>query len=100
MSKINPDEDGITHINVYSKGKTELGQLLSNFAYTPFVHSEYGKFNSIEAFWYYYFTGCKHDDLKLLYGYKAKEKGRKYNNDRINNGKITDKDKEIIIGAI
>lgn len=29
---INPDEDGRTHINIYSKGGTELGRLLSNFA--------------------------------------------------------------------
>lgn len=26
-----PDTDGITHINVYSKGRTELGRRLSNF---------------------------------------------------------------------
>lgn len=32
---INPLEDGITHINVYSKGATELGRLLTNFAHTP-----------------------------------------------------------------
>ena len=27
-------EDGYNHINVYSKGKTELGRWLSNFAHT------------------------------------------------------------------
>jgi hypothetical protein len=30
-----PEDDGKTHINVYSKGLTELGQFLSNFAEAP-----------------------------------------------------------------
>jgi len=34
---INPEEDGITHINIYSKGKTDLGRMLSNFAKLPFI---------------------------------------------------------------
>jgi hypothetical protein len=27
------EQDGTTHINIYSKGKTELGRFLTNFAY-------------------------------------------------------------------
>ena len=44
---IDPKLDGIEHINIYSKGKTELGRLLTNFAQTPFIHPEYGRFESV-----------------------------------------------------
>ena len=57
---INPDNDGIDHINTYSKGKTELGKLLTNFAHTPFVHPKYGEFQSVEGFWYFKKTGYSH----------------------------------------
>lgn len=70
-----PSEDGITHINVYSKGKTELGRLLSNFGHTPFKHPDYGYFSSVEAFWYWLSLGKQHDNLRSLYGYQAKKEG-------------------------
>lgn len=74
----NPDLDGITHINTYSKGKTELGRMLSNFYYAPFEHTEFGKFDSVEGFWYWYLTGQQHEVLRTLHGYKAKQEGKKY----------------------
>lgn len=67
-------EDGITHINVYSKANTWLGQQLSNFALTPFTHPTYGRFSSVEGLWYW--LSCKDDKLKNMYGYKAKQYGR------------------------
>lgn len=45
--------DGKTHINVYSKGATELGRLLSNFAHTPFLLWGEGYFHSVESWWYW-----------------------------------------------
>jgi ATP-dependent protease HslVU (ClpYQ) ATPase subunit len=75
-SKINPHRDGIDHINIYSRGKTEVGRQLSNFAYSPFTHIKYGKFNSIEGLWYYLITGGQHEVLRDLYGFKAKKIGR------------------------
>lgn len=74
---LNPEEDGITHINVYSKGKTKLGQSLSNFAYSPFTLKEHGRFASVEAYWYWISTGKQHDHLRNLFGWKAKEEGKK-----------------------
>lgn len=68
-----PAGDGITHINVYSAGKTELGRLLSNFARTPFYCDD-GWFASVEAYWYW--LGSKNDDLRGLHGLAAKQKGR------------------------
>jgi len=69
-----PETDGINHINVYSKGKTELGRLLSNFAHTPFVCDD-GRFESVEGYWYW--LGNKDDRLRSVYGYNAKSLGRK-----------------------
>lgn len=72
-----PNEDGITHINCYSKGQTELGRLLSNFACTPFECPD-GAFMSIEGYWYW--LGCeghpRREELRGLCGFKAKQLGR------------------------
>lgn len=76
---IDPNEDGVTHINIYSKGKTELGRLLSNFAYTPVDLGPDGKFNSLEGYWYWLSSkkDKKADELRKLYGWQAKALGRK-----------------------
>lgn len=74
--KIDPAQDGVTHINVYSKGKTELGQLLTNFARTPFEHPTDGHFESVEGYWYWAKTGKNQDQLRRFYGFYAKDMGR------------------------
>jgi len=69
-------EDGTAHINIYSKGATEIGRYLSNFTRSP-IETEDGHFESIEGYWYW--LGCTHPDrdvLRDLYGYKAKQVGR------------------------
>jgi hypothetical protein len=87
MNEYLPDNDGIDHINVYSKGKTELGQLLSNFAHTPFSFNK-TVFSSVEAAWYTYKLVQVYQrgneefktDLLTLYkqhGFQAKQVGRK-----------------------
>lgn len=68
--------DGITHINVYSRGKTEIGRFLSNFSYAPFTHPIYGDFNSVEGFWYWYLSKNRPEILRTLYGAEAKKQGR------------------------
>ena len=80
-----PIDEGVTHINIYSKSKLELGKLLSNFAKTPFTHPVYGEFASIEAFWYWLSTGKQHDSLKKLYGYKAKVEGKTFERITVDN---------------
>lgn len=70
--------DGVRHINTYSKGRTELGRLLSNFAHTPFEHPKYGFFESMEGYWYWCSTGKKHHTLKALYGFEAKKVGTSF----------------------
>lgn len=75
---IDPKLDGVEHINIYSKGKTELGRLLTNFAYAPFTHPEYGSFASVEGFWYWLRNGKQHEELRTMYGFKAKEYGKQF----------------------
>ena len=74
---IRREDDGKTHINIWSKAKTELGQSLSNFAHTPFTHPECGMFASVEAMWYWLKTGKTHNELRRLYGMSAKTYGSK-----------------------
>lgn len=73
-----PERDGVDHINVYSKGKTELGQLLTNFADTPFKHPEHGWFRTVEGFWYWLKTGMQHEELRHTAGWESKMLGRKW----------------------
>lgn len=61
--------DGKDHINVYSKGETKLGRMLSNFAYTPFILPIAGRFDSVEAFWHWWRSGGRTN--KRLHGFQA-----------------------------
>lgn len=72
--ELSPDGDGITHINVYSKARTWLGQQLTNFAHTPFNHPTLGRFASVEGFWYW--LTRDDDQLRHLYGSQAKRYGK------------------------
>ena len=88
----NLSDDGITHINVYSQGKTELGKFLSNFTYSP-VETIHGKFLSLEGYYHYIksilairlsplaevLLVTNHDQLehlRKLYGKYAQQHGR------------------------
>jgi len=73
-----PNLDGITHINVYSKGQTKLGRGLSNFAHTPFDHPKDGHCESVEGYWYYLKSGREFPYLKTLWGNEAKQEGKRY----------------------
>ncbi len=77
---LSPLNDGVDHINVFSRGKTALGKKLTNFNRSYFVHPKYGKFASVEAFWYFRLLlehGIDSEEIKLTYGLAAKELGRK-----------------------
>jgi len=82
VSQLSPKDDGVTHINVYSRGQTQLGQLLSNFAHTPFKHPRFGFFASMEGYWYWVSCGGPKGErsvepLRRLYGASAKSVGRR-----------------------
>lgn len=69
----NPENDGIDHINIYSKGKTDIGRFLSNFSKFKFS-CEDGEFLSIEGYWYW--LSVNDDRLRKVYGFEAKKLGR------------------------
>lgn len=73
-----PANDGVNHINVYSKGLTKLGRGLSNFASIPFDHPVDGRCASVEGYWYFLKTGRLFPHLKELSGINAKKEGKKY----------------------
>lgn len=76
MIKFLPKNEGVDHINVYSKSQLELGRQLTNFAHTPFTCLD-GGFESVEGYWYYLVTGGVEPRFKCLFGFKAKEEGKK-----------------------
>jgi predicted NAD-dependent protein-ADP-ribosyltransferase YbiA (DUF1768 family) len=66
--------DGIDHINVYNKGHTPLGRMLSNFARTPFELNGLG-FESVEAWWYWQMLPDDSEELRKMHGFNAKSFG-------------------------
>lgn len=75
---INPKEDGVSHINVYSKGNTDLGRMLSNFYKFP-IKTEDGEFMSVEGYWYWMSiaeTEPRREELRKAYGFWAKKLGK------------------------
>lgn len=74
---LSENDDGITHINIYSRGQTELGRMLSNFYKFP-IKTLDGDFMSVEGYWYWLsIEDCKEKELlRELYGFTAKKKGR------------------------
>lgn len=85
---INPEEDGITHINVYSKGKTQLGKMLSNF-YTYPIKTDDGEFKSVEGYWYWLgIESClEKEQLRYTNGFESKKVGRELHSQYI---RVTD----------
>ena len=55
---IDPNEDGKTHINIYSKGRTFLGRFLSHRTLCELNLPE-GRFLCVSAYWYH--LTCKED---------------------------------------
>ena len=75
---LNPANDGINHINMYSKGNTEFGRMLSDFYLCP-IETPDGNFLSVEGYWYWLSLPEEYAPRELLrkfYGYRAKQMGR------------------------
>ena len=70
----NDGEDGVDHVNIYSKGATDLGRWLSNWTEFELQDSELGSFRSIEGliFW----LGSHDDKLRKMSGYEALKYGK------------------------
>jgi hypothetical protein len=70
---IDPKDDGVSHINIYSKAQTEIGRWLSNFSDCN-VATEDGNFRTIEGYWYW--LSVKDDRLRKTNGFESKKLGR------------------------
>ena len=68
-----PSDDGVTHVNVYSKAKTALGRWMSNWA-EELIPTEDGDFLTIEGYWYW--LGCRDERLRTTSGWPSKQLGR------------------------
>jgi hypothetical protein len=72
-----PENDGVTHINMYSKARTKYGLMLSNFYHFP-IETPDGSFESVEGYWAWLSVSeCpEREQLCHLYGYLAKKVGK------------------------
>lgn len=77
MNKIilDPEKDGITHINVYTKGKTPLGRKLTNISNIPFELEEYGSFSSAEGYWFWLRLNKTKEEFRTMDAFEAKKQG-------------------------
>lgn len=73
---IDPLDDGVTTINVWTKGNTFLGRQLSNLSPVPLHHPEYGRFACLEGYWFWLSTGKEHNILRGLTGFEARKTGK------------------------
>lgn len=70
-----PELDGVDHLNVYSRARTEVGRWMSNFTVEspPVVFGSDGAFASVEGYWFWLLSGG--DGLRTLGGAEAKRAG-------------------------
>ena len=77
--------DGVTHLNIYSNSKTDLGRGLAHFAFSPFLHPYYGPFNSMEGFWHFIRAEEPDHRLRTFSGHRAKLLGKTLKTHRVEN---------------
>lgn len=70
------EQDGKSHVNIFTRGKTKLGRDLSNFHECNIEHPFYGRFRTLEGLWHFLKTGCKDDMYRLLNGHDARKRGQ------------------------
>lgn len=71
-----PTLDGVTHINVGTKGRTKLGLALGNMARIRVNIPDHGQFDCIEGYWWFASTGFMYPEFKSLNGFEARKKGK------------------------
>lgn len=79
--------DGVGHINMWYKGKTDLGKALSLDIDLPFTHPVFGRFTCLKGFWHYVVSKSHDDAYRDLTGgdlrkYANKDESRKVLNFR------------------
>ena len=72
---LKPSDDGVTHVNVYTRGRTALGRSLSNLADIAFEHPTFGRFRTMEGLWFWLALGRSNDMFRMMDGYNARRHG-------------------------
>lgn len=78
--QLDPELDGITHINIYTRSRTRLGRLSTNLADVAVYHPVHGRFRTAEGLWYWLRTGMKHEEFRSLDGFQSKAFGKSLEN--------------------
>jgi hypothetical protein len=77
------DQDGVGHINIDKKGRTELGRMLTHMARSQFDHHEFGPFQSVEGFIGFIRSGAKDDQFHYVHGMNARYRAKNQDSDFI-----------------
>jgi hypothetical protein len=84
-SPMNWKEDGLDHINIWSNAETELGKVLAHEFPLNFYHSVFGKFCSVESFWFYINSAERDDVIRNMSGKVLKDFSKKLTKIRVLN---------------
>lgn len=76
-------KDGVDHINIWEKGNTELGKVLSPSVTIPFNHGLFGHFETMEGFWHYIHSAERDDRIRNMSGTSLKNFARKLSPTRV-----------------
>lgn len=76
LLKYSIENDGLDHVNVYTKGKTLLGRQMSNLSDCHIDHPRYGHFRTLEGLWYFLKTGKTDEYFRILSGYDCRKRGK------------------------
>lgn len=71
-----PTMDGVTHINVGTKGQLPIGKALGNMADVRIYIPDHGWFKCLEGYWWYASTGFQYPVFKSMNGFEARKKGK------------------------
>lgn len=69
--------EGVDHINIYINGESELGKMLSHSYRMSINHSVFGRFSTMESFWYYIQSEHRNDEFRVLHGSALRKLFRK-----------------------
>lgn len=80
--------DGKSFINMSSSARTNLGRLLQSTSHTPFNHINYGRFASIEGFWWWIKSAERDDRLRTVSGKSARQLGKTFTSKPVKDFKV------------
>lgn len=77
--------DGVDHINIWIHAETDLGRFLALDSDLPVSHNYFGRFCSVETFWYYIQSQERDDRIRTMFGKTLKGFVRRLNRQHVVN---------------